>query len=561
MDNIYIIIPARKNSKRLPRKNISLLNHIPLIEHTFLFCKKLSLTNVIVSSDDDDIKKISKKYKFLFHKRRSELSLDTTPTLDVIKDVCNKFNITNSPILLLQPTSPFRSLDTFNCILKLFNKYNDTVITVEKILNSRIGSFVNDKYLPKNYNYGDRSQDIDSLYKENGNMYMFNSSTILNNKFFEENVYGSLIDSPEVIDIDYKEELLFADTIIKTFPKEFPEIIVINEKITIGKNQKCFIIAEACDNHIGNMDYAYKMVDIAVLAGADAVKFQHHLPDEEMLKDVPMSSNFKIPLYELLQRYSLTLDQHKLLKSYCDEKGIMYMCTPFSKKAADEINELVKLFKIGSGELTDHPTLIEIAKKGKPMIISTGMANIDEIEETLNILKPINNKIIIMNCTSEYPPNYKDINVKLIPKLEERFGIIVGHSDHTPDNYTCFAAVSCGAKIIEKHFILNKLIPGPDQNVSIDPIELNDLVSGIRKIEDSLGSEKTIHNLEKPIKSWARRSIVTIKDIKKGEIFTLENLWCKRPGTGIPSKFLFNILGKKAVENIEKDTLLDNKYI
>ena len=336
----------------------------------------------------------------------------------------------------------------------------------------------------------------------------------------------------------------------------FNKEIIVNDKLSIGGNNQTFIIAEACDNHMGRMDYALKMVDIAILCGANAIKFQHHLPDEEMLPDVPMSDNFKEPLYEILKKFSLTLDQHKELKSYCDQKGILYMCTPFSLKAATEIEDLVDLYKIGSGECTDTPTLIEIAKKGKPMIISTGMATIDEIEYTLQTLHPYNQNIMIMNCTSEYPPNYEDINVKLIPKLSEKFNIIVGHSDHTPDNYTCFAAVSHGAKLIEKHIILDKSHPGPDQNVSIDPIGLHDLVDGIRKVEKSLGENKEIHNLEKPIKEWARRSVVTIKDIKQGEEFTLENLWTKRPGTGIPARELFNILGNKASNDIKNNQLL-----
>lgn len=340
---------------------------------------------------------------------------------------------------------------------------------------------------------------------------------------------------------------------------EFNKKIQINEKIVIGEDEKCFIIAEACDNHLGRMDYAKKMVDIAVLCNANAVKFQHHLPDEEMLKDVPMSNNFKEPLYEILKKFSLTLEQHKELKKYCDEKGILYMCTPFSFKAATEIEDLVDLYKIGSGECTDTPTLIEIAKKGKPMIISTGMANVEEIQFTLETLHPYNQNIIIMNCTSEYPPNYEDINVKFIPKLKDKFNILVGHSDHTPDNYTCFAAVSHGARVIEKHIILDKIMPGPDQNVSIDPIGLHDLVDGIRKVEKSLGENKEIHELEKPIKAWARRSVVTIKDIKKGEIFTTDNLWTKRPGTGIPAKELFNILGKEATKDIKMNLLLDRE--
>ena len=212
------------------------------------------------------------------------------------------------------------------------------------------------------------------------------------------------------------------------------------------------------------MDYAKKMIDFAVLCNVDAVKFQHHLPDEEMLKDVPMSDNFKEPLYDILKKYSLTLDQHKELKKYCDERNIIYMCTPFSKKAADEIEDLVPIYKIGSGECTDIPTLIEIAKKQKPMIISTGMATLEDISYTLEKLYPINKDIIIMNCTSEYPPKYEDINVCLIPKLKEKFNILVGHSDHTPDNYTCYAAVAHGARVIEKHIILDKTLPGPDQN-------------------------------------------------------------------------------------------------
>ena len=144
--------------------------------------------------------------------------------------------------------------------------------------------------------------------------------------------------------------------------------IKLKNKI-IGEGHQCFIIAEACVNHMCRMDWAKKLIDVSVLSGADAVKFQHHLPDEEMLRDVPESDNFSEPLYDILKKYSFTLEQHRELKEYCDKFGIMYMCTPFSKKAADEIEDLVEIYKIGSGESTDIPTLIEIAKKGKPMII------------------------------------------------------------------------------------------------------------------------------------------------------------------------------------------------
>jgi sialic acid synthase SpsE len=325
----------------------------------------------------------------------------------------------------------------------------------------------------------------------------------------------------------------------------------------IGEGCECFIIAEACDNHLGDMETAKEMARQSKLAGANAVKYQHHLPDEEMLKDgVPMSDNFNMPLYEFLQLYALTLDQHRELKAYCDEIGIIYMCTPFSKKAALEINDLVPAFKIGSGELTDIPTLKVIAELGKPMILSTGMSVWDEIDETFEAISPINDQIMLMNCTSEYPPKYEDLNLGVIKSLEERYGIPIGHSDHSPDIYSCFGAVSLGAKLIEKHLILDKKQPGPDQSVSIEPFELYQLVDGIRKIEASLGTVKKINELEKPIRVWARRSIVTLDTIPKGTILTEDLIWTKRPGTGVAAKHLEEFIGKKVTRDLKKDYLI-----
>lgn len=326
----------------------------------------------------------------------------------------------------------------------------------------------------------------------------------------------------------------------------------------LGENHPVFIIVEACDNHLGNLETAKEMAKFAKIIGADAVKFQHHIPDEEMLKEgVPTSSNFDIPLYEFLKKYALKLEDHYELFKFCNEIGIIYLCTPFSLKAAIELNEMgVEAFKIGSGELTDIPTLKEIAKFGKPMIISTGMSTFEEIDETVNTLLPINEKIILMNCTSEYPPDYKDVNLMNIKKLKERYGLIVGHSDHTPDIYTSLAAVALGAKLIEKHFILDKRQKGPDQSVSIEPMEFYSLVEGIRKIEGAMGGEKEVFELEKPIRKWAHRSVVSLVDIPEGTIIEKNMVWTKRPGTGIPAKYLENVIGKKAKVFIPKDHLI-----
>ena len=325
----------------------------------------------------------------------------------------------------------------------------------------------------------------------------------------------------------------------------------------IGNSEKVFIIAEGCDNHLGDLDTAKKMAYEAKIAGADAIKFQHHIPDEEMLPNVPISDNFDEPLYEFLKKYALNLEQHKELKRYCDQINIIYMCTPFSWKAAQEIEPLVEAFKIGSGEMTDIPTLLRISKFGKPMIISTGMCTFDEIERTYKALIVKNKNLVLMNCLSEYPPIYEDLNLKVITEMKEKFpNAIIGHSDHTPDIYTSFAAVTLGAKVIEKHVILDKKQPGPDQSVSIEFSELAKLVEGIRKIEVSLGNKKRINSAEAKIREWAFRSIVSIDNINKGDLFTEENIWSKRPGTGIPSYKMDEILGCIALRDIEKNSLI-----
>ena len=330
------------------------------------------------------------------------------------------------------------------------------------------------------------------------------------------------------------------------------------ENVTFGEGCKTFIIAEGCDNHMGNMETAKEMCRQAKLAGADCIKFQHHIPDEEMLRDIPMSSNFDIPLYDFLKLHALTLDQHIELMNYCKEIGILYLCTPFSLKAAYELNEIgVSAFKIGSGEMTDIPTLLKIAEMGKPMIVSTGMSTMSEISRTYDALVETGVEFAFTNCLSEYPPRYEDVNLNVIKKMKEAFPkAIIGHSDHTPDLYTCYAATALGADIIEKHVILSKQTSGPDQTVSIDFEDLYRLVDGIRKIELASGSTKKVHENEKSIREWAFRSIVSLRDIKQGEIITQDMIWSKRPGTGIPSYKMEEIIGKRAKKDIVRNSLL-----
>lgn len=334
--------------------------------------------------------------------------------------------------------------------------------------------------------------------------------------------------------------------------------IVINGR-RIGDQYTPYVIAEACDNHMGDTDAAKQMALMAKLAGADCVKYQHHLPDEEMLPDVPMSNNFDMPLYEFLKLHALTLDQHIEIKKYCDEIGITYLCTPFSYKAACELNEagLLYAIKIGSGEMTDIPSLLRMSEFKKPMIISTGMCTLEEIDRTYDALASTGIQLAFTNCLSEYPPVYEDVNLGVISIMKERYSkVVIGHSDHTPDLYTCYAAVAKGACIIEKHVILNKLTSGPDQSVSIDFNELHNLVDGVHKVHKALGTEKRVNHKEEAIRAWAFRSIVSTVDIPSGTVITEDMIWSKRPGTGIPSYKMQEIIGRVAKTDISRNTLI-----
>ncbi len=188
--------------------------------------------------------------------------------------------------------------------------------------------------------------------------------------------------------------------------------------------------------------------------------------------------------------------------------------------------------------------------------MSTGMAEWNEIDETVRTLRPINDQLMLLNCTSEYPARHSDINLGVIHEMQKRYDIIIGHSDHTPDIYTTIAAVALGAKLVEKHFILDRRQPGPDQSVSIEPYELYQLVQAVRRVEEALGSNKSVHDLEKPIRAWAHRSVVSLQDIPKGVRISEKMVWTKRPGTGIPAKHLDQVIGRVAQVDIPANHLI-----
>lgn len=324
---------------------------------------------------------------------------------------------------------------------------------------------------------------------------------------------------------------------------------------------KVLIIAEAGVNHNGDINLAKQLVDKAKVAGADIIKFQTFKLDSIVSKFAEMANYQKDNIgkvesqKEMLTKISLPYEAFVKLFEYCNKKEIQFLSTPFDIESIHFLNDIVPFWKIPSGEVTNYPYLVEIAKTFKPVIMSTGMCELQEIDEAIKVLK--NNgttDITLLHCNTQYPTPYKDVNLHAMETLRDRYKVKIGYSDHTNGIEVPIAAVALGAEVIEKHFTLDKNLPGPDHKASLEPYELAAMVSSIRNIEEALGSpNKTVSDSERENIAVARKSIVAAKSIKKGEILSENNITTKRPGTGLSPMCWNSVIGKIAIRDFQED--------
>jgi sialic acid synthase SpsE len=332
---------------------------------------------------------------------------------------------------------------------------------------------------------------------------------------------------------------------------------IIIEGRQIGPGHPCFVIAEAGINHNGDERLAADLVVAAADAGADAIKFQTHFPEHQMLRDDIGAAYIGESVFALLTRTALSREAHTRLKALARERGIVFLSTPFSREAADFLESIdVAAFKTGSGELTHLPMQRHIARKRKPVIVSTGMATPEEIDRTVQAVRDEGAPIALMHCTSMYPTPYEHVQLGYMGVLRERYSVPVGLSDHTLGPYMAYAAAALGANLFEKHFTTSRSLPGPDQQGSLEPDELKELVRGVRAIERASGATKTIHPGEQEVRAMAHHSVVTVRPIAAGATITAEDVWAKRPGTGIPAARLDEIIGRVAARAIPQDHLV-----
>ena len=327
---------------------------------------------------------------------------------------------------------------------------------------------------------------------------------------------------------------------------------------------KVFIIAEAGINHNGSINLAKKLINVASKAGADAVKFQTFKTENVLIKNAKKANYQKNDneknqsQFELIKKLELSANTHKKLINYCKKKKILFLSSPFDLDSIDLLNNLgLKTIKVPSGEITNLPFLEKLGKLNKKIILSTGMANMNEIKDALNVLIKAGTpkkKITVMHANTEYPTPIKDVNLRAMITIGKTFNVNFGYSDHTLGIEASVAAVALGAKCIEKHFTLNSNMDGPDHKASLEPNELKEMIKAIRNTESALGSSiKKPSKSETPNIKIVRKSIVASKDIKKGEIFTEQNLTTKRPGNGLSPFKIKRILGKKSKKNYKKD--------
>lgn len=330
--------------------------------------------------------------------------------------------------------------------------------------------------------------------------------------------------------------------------------------------KKTFIIAEVGVNHNGDIDIAKKLIDVAVEAKADAVKFQTFRTEKLVKKDAKKAEYQKARTqieesqFDMLKKLELDEQTHKILIEYCKQKNIMFLSTAFDLESIDLLNNLnIEIFKIPSGEITNYPYLKKIGSLRKKVILSTGMSTINEIRDAINVLQENGTKdISVLHCNTEYPTPMEDVNLNAMNTIKNELNIEVGYSDHTLGIEVPIAAVAMGATIIEKHFTLDKNMEGPDHKASLDSDELKSMVEGIRNIELALGSSnKKVSKTEMKNLNIVRKSIVANKNIKKGDIFTEENLTCKRPGNGISPMKWINVLGQRAIKDFQKDEMIE----
>jgi N-acetylneuraminate synthase/N,N'-diacetyllegionaminate synthase len=562
------LIPARGGSKRLPGKNTKFLGPLPLIAHTIRAAlASKCLDRVIVSTDDSFTAELARRYgaeaPWL---RPKNLASDKASVVDAVLDALTRLDAEGrrpDAVLLLQPTSPFRSVKTIRRAVALFKaSRGQSVISVTPAVNHplwcrRIGRdgvmtpFLSGRETPV------RSQELEPAFVLDGSIYLTSVKNLAARKSFLSPRSRALITpAEESLDIDTPRDWERAERLWVSRPRRTP-----------GGKPRAFIIAEAGVNHNGDLKLAKRLVNAAKAAGADAVKFQSFHSDSLATRsartaDYQRAATRANSQFEMLKKLELSEKDHAVLFAHCRRRGILFMSTPFDTESADLLERLgVDRFKIGSGEITNRSLLEHVARKGRPIILSTGMSTLDDVRRALGWIGAAV-PVTLLHCVTQYPLPVGEVNLRAMDTLRESFGLPVGYSDHTQGIEVPLAAAARGAVVIEKHLTLDRGLPGPDHRASLEPAEFKAMVRGIRDVEACLGDGvKRVAACEAKNRLVARRSLVAARDLPSGHVLLEGDLLVKRPGTGIPPAQEARLLGRRLRRAVKRDDLLSWKLV
>ncbi len=572
-DPITILVIARGGSKGVPGKNLAHVGGIPLVGRAVLTARETLRRSgmygrVILSTDDPEIADVARDWGAeIPFVRPAALAADSTAVIDVVLHAIREAGLSEGSLVLIQPTTPLTHAEDLADAIQLHINRKASVISVTHIEH------------PVEWNYclSDqqeltpllktvpvfRRQDASACVRLNGGFYIASIACLISNRsFFSQPTLGYLVSNERSVDIDCPLDLDLARFLVSresTFPIEI-------EGRSIGQDQPCFIIAEAGVNHNGELDMALRLIDAAAEAGVDAVKFQtfsakrlvsRHAPKAKYQRDATDASETQL---EMLQRLELSQSDHLALIAHAASRGIIFLSSPFDEFSADFLESLgVPAYKIPSGEITNLPFLAHVARKGLPLIVSTGMADMREVDTAVRVIHRNGNPpLALLHCVSNYPAQPCDVNLRAMTTMRDAYHAPVGYSDHTEGNAIALAAIATGASIIEKHFTLNRSLPGPDHRASIEPDELRDLVRCIRDIEKALGDGRKVPApSEIETARVARKSLFAATFIPCGSIITEQEIVARRPGCGISPQEWTRVIGLRTRIDIREGDMLN----
>lgn len=579
---VLVLIPARGGSKGLPGKNLRTVAGISLVGRAawtgrrFLQEQGLAGT-VLIDTDSEEIAREAVRWgaeaPFL---RPANLALDTTHVIENVLHALERLEKANGAydaLILLQPTSPRRRVEDITACWKAYDPAVGSAIGITRAGHPaewtlRLAESGEVRWAWNATDPEGRRQDFQASWRITGSVYVTSVASLRENKGFliSGKTRGVPLPGDRSVDVDTADDLALAEL---QEAAERPARVTIDGH-EIGPGNPCFVIAEAGVNHNGDVALAHKLVDVAADAGADAVKFQTFDPKKLVSSSAAMAeyqvanTGKQETQAAMLERLVLPKAAHADLQKRAKDRGITFLSSPFDEASADFLEELgVPAFKVASGELTNHPFIAHLARKKRPLLMSSGMSDMVEVAEALAVVEDNGRPpVALFHCVTNYPAAPADSNLRAIATMQSAFRWPAGWSDHTEGTAVSFAAVAMGASLVEKHYTLDRNMPGPDHKASLAPDELKALVSGIRLLESTRGDgAKKPRPSEIPLIAAARKSLHAVRALPAGHVIAAGDLIALRPGTGLSPARLTKIIGRRLVRALASGEILQESHL